>query len=92
MNLQVCLPYQPCWFNCPMCVARGHKHKYIFDNLYASDKKKYLKALKKAEETDELIVRVYEWCGQDQEDDQSGHEPGRMEAAFQDTFHFHPPP
>lgn len=48
MNLQVCLPYQPCWFNCPMCVARGHKHKYIFDNLYASDKKKYLKALKKA--------------------------------------------
>ena len=25
-----------------------------------------IKALKKAEETDELIVRVYEWCGQDQ--------------------------
>lgn len=48
MNLQVCLPYQPCWFNCPMCIARGHKHKYIFDNLYGEDKKKYLKALKKA--------------------------------------------
>ena len=27
-----------------------------------------IKALKKAEETDELIVRVYEWCGQDQKD------------------------
>ena len=26
-----------------------------------------IKALKKAEETDELIVRVYEWAGQDQE-------------------------
>ena len=26
-----------------------------------------IKALKKAEETDELIVRVYEWCGQDQQ-------------------------
>ena len=48
MNLQVCLPYQPCWFNCPMCIARGHKHKYVFDNLYKSDKKKYLKCLKKA--------------------------------------------
>lgn len=27
-----------------------------------------IKALKKAEETDELIVRVYEWCGLDQKD------------------------
>ncbi|MBR3434121.1 MAG: discoidin domain-containing protein [Bacteroidaceae bacterium] len=27
-----------------------------------------IKALKKAEETDELIVRVYEWAGQDQQD------------------------
>ncbi|MBR4643547.1 MAG: discoidin domain-containing protein [Bacteroidaceae bacterium] len=27
-----------------------------------------IKALKKAEETDELIVRVYEWTGQDQQD------------------------
>lgn len=27
-----------------------------------------IKALKKAEETDELIVRVYEWSGQDQQD------------------------
>lgn len=48
MNLQVCLPYQPCWFHCPMCVARGHKHNYIFDNLYESNKRKYLKLLAKA--------------------------------------------
>lgn len=46
MNLQVCLPYQPCWFNCPMCVARGHKHNYIFDNLYKDNKKLYFKKLK----------------------------------------------
>lgn len=48
MNLQVCLPYQPCWFNCPMCVARGHKHKYVFDNLYKEDKEAYLANLKDA--------------------------------------------
>lgn len=32
-NLQVCLPYQPCVYRCPMCVARGHKHEYKFENL-----------------------------------------------------------
>lgn len=48
MNLQVCLPYQPCWFHCPMCVARGHKHNYIFDNLYKKNKRKYLRLLAKA--------------------------------------------
>lgn len=48
MNLQVCVPYQPCLYNCPMCVARGHKHKYIFDNLYGQNKKKYLRLLARA--------------------------------------------
>ena len=36
-NLQVCLPYQPCVYRCPMCVARGHKHEYKFENLYSKD-------------------------------------------------------
>lgn len=48
MNLQVCVPYQPCVYKCPMCVARGHKHKYIFDNLYKDNKRKYLRLLAKA--------------------------------------------
>lgn len=37
MNLQVCVPYQPCVYHCPMCIARGHKHQDKFENLFAKD-------------------------------------------------------
>lgn len=33
MNIQVCCPYQKCVFNCPMCIAKGHKHKYQFPDI-----------------------------------------------------------
>lgn len=42
----------------------GHTLQFVSLNT----DKVSIKALKKAEDTDELIVRVYEWCGQDQED------------------------
>lgn len=45
MNLQVCIPYQKCPFNCPMCIA---KDPHIFDNIYALDAFKYFNQLKKA--------------------------------------------
>lgn len=32
MNIQVCCPYQKCVYNCPMCIAKGHKHNYKFSN------------------------------------------------------------
>lgn len=41
MNLQICVPYQKCVFNCPMCVAKGHKHNYDFKNLYIEDEEEY---------------------------------------------------
>lgn len=34
MNLQVCAPHQECVYNCPFCVAVGHKHKYHFKDIY----------------------------------------------------------
>lgn len=34
MNLQISIPYEPCVYKCPMCVARGHKHNYTFENVY----------------------------------------------------------
>lgn len=34
MNLQVCAPHQECVYNCSFCVARGHKHKYQFKDIY----------------------------------------------------------
>lgn len=33
MNIQVCCPYQKCVFNCPMCIAKGHKHNYRFPDI-----------------------------------------------------------
>lgn len=44
MNLQVCVPYEKCPFNCPCCIANGRKR---FDNLYESNKELYLEKLKK---------------------------------------------
>jgi len=54
MNLQVCIPYRPCPFHCPMCiVADGN----LFRNLYKEDEKKYFKCLKKAlDKTDGCVV------------------------------------
>jgi len=45
MNLQICAPYQPCVYHCPFCVARGHKHGYDFDNLYAENPGEYFDRL-----------------------------------------------
>jgi hypothetical protein len=43
MNLQVCVPYEPCPFKCPMCIARNRK---VFDNLYAAKPADYFSALR----------------------------------------------
>jgi hypothetical protein len=42
MNLQVCMPYEPCVFNCPFCIARGHEHNYDFKNVYQTNHFRYL--------------------------------------------------
>ncbi len=47
MNLQVCVPYEKCPFNCPMCVASGRKH---FENYYATNEKEYFDCLKESAE------------------------------------------
>lgn len=36
------MPYEPCIFKCPFCIARGHEHEYKFKNLYKTDYFKYL--------------------------------------------------
>ena len=46
MNLQICVPYQKCKYNCPMCVAKGHTHQYKFYDMYHSNKFLYLWGLK----------------------------------------------
>ena len=57
--------------NQPLRAFVAPKHAGAMGRLLAfaslNTDKVSIKALKKAEETDELIVRVYEWCGQDQE-------------------------
>ena len=45
MNLQLCIPYEPCIYHCPFCIARGHKHNYEFQNLYKTNKKEYFQKL-----------------------------------------------
>lgn len=42
MNLQVCMPYEPCPFKCPSCIANGRKR---YDNLFDSDIDRYFKKL-----------------------------------------------
>lgn len=57
MNLQICVPYQKCVYNCPMCIARNHKHNYEFDNLYETNRAEYLFALAKAvKEADDIVI------------------------------------
>lgn len=46
MNLQICVPYRPCAYNCPMCVAKGHTHGYHFKNLYKENREEYLDRLR----------------------------------------------
>ena len=42
MNLQVSIPYQPCIFNCPFCIARNHLHGNNFENKWITDKLDFL--------------------------------------------------
>jgi len=42
MNLQICVPYEPCPFNCPMCIARNRK---VFENLYETYPARYFEEL-----------------------------------------------
>lgn len=52
MNLQVCAPHQECVYNCPFCVARGHKHKYHFKDIYKDGlNQDYFNALKRTIKT-----------------------------------------
>lgn len=44
MNLQVCVPYEKCPFNCPMCIASNRK---IYENLYDKCEELYFNRLKK---------------------------------------------
>ncbi len=45
INLQICVPYQKCPFNCPMCIAADNNK---FKDLYSKNNKKYFKQLHKA--------------------------------------------
>lgn len=57
MNLQVCAPHQECVYNCPFCVARGHKHKYQFKDIYNDGlNQDYFNALKR-------IIKTCNWDG-----------------------------
>lgn len=58
MNLQICVPYQKCVFNCPMCVAKGHKHNYDFKNLYIEDKEEYGNKLRYINNNSECFENV----------------------------------
>lgn len=51
MNLQVCVPYEKCPFNCPMCIAVGRK---VFKNEYKNNKINYLKCLSETLEDFEI--------------------------------------
>lgn len=52
MNLQVCAPHQECVYNCPFCVALGHKHKYQFKDIYNDGlNQDYFNALKRTIKT-----------------------------------------
>ena len=42
MNLQVCVPYQKCPFNCPMCIAKGRN---TYPNLYELNYDDYMQEL-----------------------------------------------
>lgn len=60
MNIQLCIPYEPCVYHCPMCIARGHKHNYQFQNLYKTDIKQFtdnlLKSLNSVEFNDIILT------------------------------------
>lgn len=60
MNLQVCAPHQECVYNCPFCVAHGHKHKYQFKDIYNDGlNQDYFNALKRTIKTcniDTIII------------------------------------
>lgn len=41
INLQLCIPYEKCIYNCPYCIAKGKNHGYGFENLYEKNKNEY---------------------------------------------------
>lgn len=54
MNLQVCVPYEKCPYNCPMCIASGRKQ---FKNEYDEDEEYYFSQLEKiADNYDNFII------------------------------------
>ena len=53
MNLQVCVPYQKCPFNCPMCIAKGRN---TYPNLYELNYDDYMQEL--TDTIKELIPKV----------------------------------
>ena len=60
-------------FNQPLIAFVAPKHPRLFlgrrvDFVSLSTNKVAIKALKKAEDTNEFIVRIYEWAGEDQQD------------------------
>lgn len=56
MNLQVCVPSEPCVFKCPMCVARDHLNCNSFKNIYFSDHRTWANNLAKAAKGCEAVV------------------------------------
>ena len=42
MNLQICVPYEPCPFKCPSCIANG---RVKYSSLYDKDLVSYIKKL-----------------------------------------------
>lgn len=42
MNLQLCIPYRPCPFGCPMCIASNPKK---YDNLFGENAMAYIEKL-----------------------------------------------
>lgn len=46
MNLQVCVPYEKCPFQCPTCIASGREQ---FENLFNEDERAYIYALQKTQ-------------------------------------------
>lgn len=48
LSLQLCMPYEPCIFNCPYCISRGRKHEHNFRNIYKTQPHKFFERLEKA--------------------------------------------
>ena len=56
MTVQIPVPYQKCWYNCPFCCARNNVHQQNFVNLHDIDIEAWEKALLKAVSKDSTVV------------------------------------